>query len=238
MPDSQHISHKFEKELTQLRTDILKMGETLAEHLSTVIHSIETKTALESTAINKREEQINDLEVYLDTKCVNLLALHSPTASDLRFVISAGRMVDDLESMGDEITRISFILKSLVDKMDAKQDQPLFADIRQIADSLVEMLRNTLNAYQEEDAKAAVELILQERAMNATHENSVRARVTWIMEEPRIVKIAVPCFWILRSLERIGKCIRQINNHIIYDLEGKDARHMSSQVVKEHFMQK
>ena len=234
----QHISAKFEKELAGLRNDILKMGQLLAKQLEEVVLSIDKKKPRKNKIISKHEQQINELEGSLDTKCVNLLALHSPTASDLRFIIGVSRMVNDLESMGDEITKTSFTLQKMLEKSEAGKDYHLYADLKNIADELLQLLLDTLHAYEEENTEAAAKLIIKEREMDILYQNATRARITWIMEDPGTVKIAVHVFWMLRSMERIGKCIRQVNNHHIFVQKGTDTRHMSSEKVKDKFIKR
>ena len=230
-----HISQQFEKELYQLKKNLLDMGDLLVNHLGDVIDTIENRKA-NTKNTDVIEKAINDLEIYLDDECVRLLAIHRPAASDLRFVISASRIVNDMESMGDEITRISYIVRTLLKSMGKDHDTQFFVDIRQISKNFSELLRNTLKAYREDDYNLAAELVVAERDMDAMYDNAVRSRITLIMEEPRNVKTAVHCFGILRSLERIGKCTRQINNHTIYRVRGMDVRHMSKSRLKEKFM--
>lgn len=230
-----HISEQFENELHQLKNSLLKMGELLANHLDDSIDSIK-EHKINTENIETIEKNLNDLEIYLDNECVRLLAIHGPAASDLRFVISASRIVNDMESIGDEITRMSYAMKALLENMGKSDNTQFFVDIQQITKSLSQLLRDTLKAYQEDDYSLAARLIVAERDMDAQYDNAVRSRITLIMEEPRNVKTAVHCFWILRSLERIGKCARQINNHIIYRVEGTDVRHMSRSKLKERFM--
>ena len=230
-----HISKLFEKELNQLKQNLLKMGDLLINHLDNTIDAIKERN-IRTKDIESIEREINNLEVFLDTECVRLLAIHKPAASDLRFVISASRIANDLESIGDEVTRMSYAMKALLKNMAKDDTTKFFSDIQQITKNLSQLLRDTLQAYNQDNYNQAARLILAERDMDAQYDNAVRSRITLIVEEPSNLKNAVHCFWILRSLERIGKCARQINNHIIYRVHGTDVRHMSSDRVKETFM--
>ncbi len=235
MKQNIHISENFEKELSQLKQRLLEMGEILAHNLDNTISAL-TENKIRTESVETIEKKINDLEIFLDKECVRILAIHTPAASDLRFIISASRIVNDIESIGDEVTRMSYAMNSLLAGLDKNENVAFLADILQISKTLSTLLKDTLKAYQDDDYSQAAHLIVAEREMDPQYDNAVRSRITLIVEEPRNLKNAVHCFWILRSLERIGKCIRQINNHIIYRAHGTDVRHMSSDWVKEVFM--
>ena len=232
---SKHISSHFDNDINKIRCTIHKMGDLLVDRLDSVAQNIHSPTDPKKSAAF--EESINKLEVNLDEECVSVLALHRPAAGDLRFVISAGRIGNDLESIGDEIARLSQGLTKLIENTSRDED-PSLSDIKQITINLVELLRSALTAYQEKDARGAATVVLQEREMEEQFQNAIRSRITMIVEEPRSVKSTVHCFWILRSLERIGKCTRQIANHILYLVEGSDVRHKSQEHLRYKFLGK
>ncbi len=232
---SKHISSHFDDDINKIRDIIHEMGDLLVDRLDSVAQNINSPTDPKKSA--EFEESINKLEVNLDEECVNLLALYRPAASDLRFVISAGRIGDDLESIGDEIARLSQGLTKLIENTSRDED-PSLSDIKQITINLVELLRSALIAYQKKDVPGAATVVLKEREMEEQFQNAIRSRITMIIEEPRTVKSTVHCFWILRSLERIGKCTRQIGNHILYLIEGSDVRHKSQEHLRYKFLGK
>lgn len=228
-----HISTAFDKELNKLRDTILDMGHLIADKLQEAGKNISNPEDPQRSA--KFEESINKLEVNLDEECVRLLALHRPAASDLRFIISAGRIVDDLESIADEMARLSKGLAKLIEKTQGGDD-PMLGDIRKITLSLHELLNSVLQAYKDNDTRTAVNAVLQERDMEEQFQNAIRSRITMIIEEPSSVKSIVHCFWVLRSLERIGKCTRQIGNHVLYLVKGSDVRHKSRDYLHDEFL--
>lgn len=237
MKQKLHISGNFEKELNELKQQLLEMGEMLVRNLDNTVDAIK-EHKIHTESIETIEKKINDLEIFLDKECVRILAIHTPAASDLRFIISASRIVNDMESIGDEITRMSYAINTLLSGINPNESTAFFSDIQQISKNLAKLLKDTLEAYRNDDHNQAAHIIVTEREMDAQYDNAVRSRITLIVEEPRNLKNAVHCFWILRSLERIGKCTRQINNHIIYRVHGTDVRHMSSDRVKEEFMKR
>ncbi|MBE8182328.1 MAG: phosphate signaling complex protein PhoU [Candidatus Portiera sp.] len=229
-----HISTTFDKHLDKLGGNTLKMGSLLSERLTNISQNIGKPVDAKSSAAFEKE--INALEVKLDEECVRLLALHRPAASDLRFVISSSRIINDLESIGDEIARLTDAIANMLDNLNEKDD-PSLNDIADITSKLAGLLKEVLIAYDNEDCVQAARIILKEREMEELFRNAIRTRITMIMEEARNVKSSVHGFWMLRSLERIGKCTRQIGNHILYHVEGHDARHKSREHLRERFLE-
>lgn len=211
------------------------MGNLLSERLSRIAEDI--GTPLDDKSVAAFEQEINKFEVNIDDECVKLLAIHRPAASDLRFVISSSRIVNDLESIGDEIARLNQSAAKLIENLNAKEE-PSLGDIRQIIVGITELLNEVLASYDNDDLVQATRAILKEREMDEQFLNATRTRITMIMEEPRTVKSTVHGFWMLRSLERIGKCTRQVGNHVLYHLEGHDVRHRSRHHLMEKYLDK
>lgn len=228
-----HISSTFDQRLDKLEGNILKMGGLLIDRLTGVAADI--GKPLDAASSAAFETEINQLEVKLDEECVRLLALHRPAASDLRFVISSSRIINDLESIGDEIARLSESTSKMLDNLSGK-DEPALSDMGSITSTLAQLLQEVLDAYNNQDCVQAARVVLKEREMEELFQNAIRMRITMIMEEARNVKSSVHSFWMLRSLERIGKCTRQIGNHVLYQIEGYDVRHKSRDHLRERFL--
>ena len=211
------------------------MGELLNQRLAKMAEDIDKP--MDSKSSEKFETEMNKYEVNIDKECVKLLALHKPSASDLRFIISTSRVVNDLESIADEILRFNEAKESLIKNL-GKKEEPTFSDINQIILNMDELLKEVMFAYDHKDAEKAAKVIIKERDMEERILDAIRTRIVKIIEEPSSVKSIVHSFWILRSLERIGKCIRQVGNHVLYMLEGNDTRHKSREHLRDRFLNK
>src|SRR5512139_1864967 len=97
----------FQKELQELKEDLLKMAALVEEAISTAIQSLVKRDSDLAKKTFEGEDRINRMEIDIDDKCLKLLALRQPMAADLRFITSAMKIITDLERMGDQAVNMA-----------------------------------------------------------------------------------------------------------------------------------
>jgi len=96
----------FQKELTQLKENLLKMATLVEETIRDAISALMNRDPEMINRTMAKEDKINAMENAIDEMCLKLLALRQPLAADLRFITSAMKIVTDLERMGDQAINI------------------------------------------------------------------------------------------------------------------------------------
>ena len=104
---TQHISRQFNTELEHVRSDVLRMGGLVEEQLGIALAGLRDRQLLGLERVREAEREINRLELSIDEACLRIMVRRQPAASDLRLLLSAGRIVADLERMGDEASRLA-----------------------------------------------------------------------------------------------------------------------------------
>ncbi len=97
----------FQKELAQLKENLLKMATLVEETIRDAISALMNRDSEMITRTMEKEDKINAMENAIDEMCLKLLALRQPLAADLRFITSAMKIVTDLERMGDQAINIA-----------------------------------------------------------------------------------------------------------------------------------
>jgi phosphate transport system protein len=104
----------LDPELQILKENLLEMIDLTKDQLIKCLHAIETNDAKATKEVMKKEERINNLELNIDKDCENILALHSPVATDLRFDLAALKISANLERIGDNSKNLaSYINKNI-----------------------------------------------------------------------------------------------------------------------------
>ena len=111
--EREHISMSFDMELDALRTKILAMGGKVEMMIAGSIKALLDRDSALADQIIAMDHEVNGLEVTIDERCLQLLALRQPAARDLRFISLALKIVTDLERIGDHCANMAKRVKEI-----------------------------------------------------------------------------------------------------------------------------
>jgi phosphate transport system protein len=217
-----HISSRYNEDLQRLLSNVLGMGGLVERQLVHAIGGITEPDEDVVTRVAQDEVQVNQLERDIDEDCSRILATRSPTASDLRLIITILKTITDLERIGDEGEKIAAIAARL-----AMRERPRnrYRELRNLGEVVIGMVHDTLDAFARHDTNLALEVLRRDRAVDEEYEGIHRQSITFMMEDPRAIRRALDVMWVVRSLERIGDHSKNICEYLIYLVHGRDVRH-------------
>ena len=163
------------------------------------------------------------MEVSIDKECARILALRHPAASDLRLVISVSKVTNDLERIGDEAAKVA---QQTLELSDGDHSEQGYIEVRHIGEQVRLMVREALDSFARFDADAALQVAKKDKDVDREYGSALRELVTFMMEDPRYITRVLNVLWSLRALERIGDHARNIAEHVIYLVKGRDVRHL------------
>lgn len=217
-----HISQQFNADLEGLRTDLLEMGGLVEKQIRDAVKAIEQVDSEIAQKVMENENKVDDKEVAIDEMCTLILAKRQPAASDLRMVLAVSKAIRDLERMGDEAQKIARMAIALSEEGVGPHG---YIELRHIGSGVLRMLRHSLDAFARYDVKLALNVVKEDHIVDQEYKTALRELVTYMMEDPRSISRAMNVLWALRSMERIGDHARNIAEHVIYLVKGKDVRH-------------
>lgn len=208
----------FTSELEQLRLQVEVMALRVDAALERTTRVLATgDEALAATTV-AADDEIDAMLVSLTERCYDLLRRESPVASDLRFVVSVLRVLEELERIGDLALRVVKLVP----------DQPLLAAHDEVFRSLVDMAtvartlyRTAVDAWVGQDLDAACTLAVRNRVMDG-HYSTLLASIV-ALEGPGATAVAVSAVVVGRSLERIADHTVIIGERLRYLLTGDPA---------------
>lgn len=225
-----HIFHQFDKELEDIRSQVMAMGGLAEKQLADALSALLNFDGKLAEAVIANDSQINDMDVAVDGACIEVLVRRQPTASDLRLVLAVIRTINDLERIGDEAKHVAKIALRLVDKV-AIEDR--LGPIEHMGERVKQMLHQSLDALARADGQQAILVALADKNVDKDHDLIMRQLLTYMMEDPHNIPDITPLCWCARALERIGDRSRNICEHIIYLVKGKDVRHANLEQLAE-----
>ena len=230
MNESQHLSSQYDEELSNLRTHVLQMGGLVETQVSAAIEAYSTGEIASVKTIVETDRKVNELEKAIDDDCAHIIAKRQPTASDLRLVLGISKIVTDLERAGDEAKKIAKGVRRIYENGHMPVQYGI--GVRHIAEAALGMVRQALDAFARLDTKLAEAVIHADNDVDTEFKSIMRQLITHMMEDPRTITTSMDIIWISRAVERIGDHAKNVAEHVIFIVEGRDIRHMGKKTEK------
>jgi len=218
----QHISRQFNQDLEDIKGQLLEMGGMVERQLSDAVRALETADSRLADHVMVEEEQIDQMERDIDENCTTIIALRQPAATDLRMIMVVAKSIRDLERIGDEARKIA---RTAI-QLSADGGSPRgYMEVRHIANGVCTMLNEALDAFMRFDSQTAIETMAKDEVIDQEYNSALRELITYMMEDPRSISRVIKVLWVLRALERVGDHAKNICEHVVYLVEGKDIRY-------------
>jgi phosphate transport system protein len=215
------MTKQFEEDLNSLKQQLLKMAAKAETMIHLSMQALVQRDLSLAAELPELEDDVNKLQLDVDDRCFKLLALRQPMAHDLRFIIAAGKISSDLERIGDLTINIHENTKVLLQFPELK---PLI-DIPKMADLSRQMVRDSLDAFVEEDAVKARNTVVRDDEVDSLKNQVFREVLTYMISDPRTIQVGMQLVLVSRHLERIADHATNIAEDVVYLVEAKDIRH-------------
>jgi len=234
--DGKHTLRRFDDDLESYRALTLNMGETALAQVQQAVTALTTGNVNVAHRVCDNEKRIDQFDIEGQEHSIKLLALHHPVARDLRFIVSLSRTITDLERVGDEAERIAQLVIENFDEHHRFIDLILFDAADEMAGVVVEMLKHSLDAVEQDNVDLAVQVIQQEDRMDKRLDGSMRRLATYMLEDARNIKVIMDAVIILRALLRVAAHAANICENLILYVTGKDVRYMQAAHLSEGYL--
>jgi phosphate transport system protein len=215
------MQRHFHEELDGLKQTLLAMGALVEDQIRRVMRALIDRDDVLAQNVIERDREVNAYDVEVDEKCVELLALHQPTAGDLRFITTAMKIVTDLERIGDQAVNIA---QRALELSREPQLKP-YIDLPRMADRAQRMVKESLDAFVARDTELARQVCAADADVDALKEQIFRELLTFMMEDARTIPRAIRLILISRFLERVADHATNIAEMVIYMVDSKMVRH-------------
>jgi len=215
------MQRHFHEELEALKQTLLAMGGLVEDQIRRVMTALLERDSELAQEVIDRDAQVNAYDIEVDEKCVELLALHQPTAGDLRFITTAMKIVTDLERIGDQAVNIA---QRALELNREPQLKP-YIDLPRMAEKSQRMVKESLDAFVTRDTELARRVCAEDAEVDALKEQIFRELLTFMMEDARTISRAIRLILISRFLERVADHATNIAEMVVYMVESKIVRH-------------
>ncbi|MGB7493576.1 MAG: phosphate signaling complex protein PhoU [Candidatus Acidiferrum sp.] len=217
------MERHFEKDINDLKERLVWMGNLAERAVHQAVHAVLESDEELAKRVLDEEDAINEMQLEIDNRVVQLLALHQPMAADLRFVLAASRINNDLERVGDQAVNIAQGALRILRHPRVKP----YVDLPRMTDLVEEQVRNSLNAVVRRDVGLAQKVMANDDQVDHYRDQIFRELLTYMMGDSSLVFPAFDLILVAKNLERIGDHSTNIAEDVVYIVQGLDVRHPS-----------
>jgi len=217
----QHTNRQYEEDLRGLRAGLLKMGGLVERQIAEAVESLVDRDSDHAREVIQRDAEVNRMDVENDEQSIRLLALHQPTASDLRFITTGLKITPDLERIGDNAVNIC---ERALELNEVPQLKP-YIDLPRMAEIAQSMVKDSIDAFMRGDTELADQVIERDDEVDVLNYQVYRELLSYMAEDPHTIASATRLLFISKYLERIADHATNISEDIIFWVRGLDVRH-------------
>ncbi|MFN7946599.1 MAG: phosphate signaling complex protein PhoU [Blastocatellia bacterium] len=216
----------LDPELDQLRDYVLLMGGEVEMAIDRAMRSLVERDSELAVDVLASDDRIDAMELEVDRTCIRVLALKSPEARDLRFVITAVKLTPILERIADHACNIA---RAALD-LNREPQLRSYVDLPRMSHLAREMLRDALDAFATADAAAARGVLARDDEIDRLYDLIFHDLMDYMSRDAAAASRAARLLLVAKHLERIGDYVTDICEQIVYMKEALVIRH--SQLVK------
>ncbi len=212
----------FKQKVIELKHQLIQDASLVEDMIAKSIKGLLDRNAdLLKEVIDTQEPKVNDYDKAIEKMCVELIAQFEPVARDLRMVIMMIKMNKDLERMADHAVNICesgvFLLSNPI--------LGPYDDLRLMSENTVRMLKDSINAFVNEDVHLAEAVCDRDNIVDTTGDKILKDLTQIMRGKKDAIPRGLQIMRIAHNLERIADLSTNIAEEVIYIVEGRDIKH-------------
>lgn len=209
------------RDLDQLHKSLLDLGGSVEIAIRDATAALFSRDVELAHKVMEREREIDLAEVQIEEDCLKMLALHQPVATDLRFVIAALKVDNDLERMGDAAESIAARALQLAELPPVEIPEPLFAMVQ----AAKGMTRKALECLVHADVVLARQILVDDDSVDSAQRSMFDALQERMRQRPEQIEACVLLLSATRQVERVADLATNIAEDVIFLHQGEIVRH-------------
>jgi phosphate transport system protein len=218
------MSVHLQREIDELKKHILSVCTLVEEQVQQAVVAVIDRNAGLARQVERRDQEIDRMEVEVEEDCLKILALYQPVAVDLRLVVAVLKINNDLERIGDLAVNIARKAAALA----CAPVPEVRADVVAMWEKVRGMLHDSLDALVRVDAALAAEVRARDDEVDQMKRRLRLAIEALIQSAPDRIEGLLRLLAVVRNLERIADYATNIAEEVVYVAEGRITRHRAT----------
>jgi phosphate transport system protein len=215
------MDRHFDEELQRVKKALLEVAAMVEDSIVRSLDAMKRKNVKAAEKVLEIDHEIDQREIAIEEQCIELIARHQPVGADLRFLIGAIKINNDLERMGDHAVNIATQVSYIIDKPRIKN----VTNIWSMARAVKEMLKMSVESFMSNDVEKAQRVCERDNIVDEMRDEIIRILLTHMLEDPEKIGTAIPLFLVAKNLERIADLSTNICEDVIYIAQARVIKH-------------
>ncbi len=215
------MKRHFERELESLKIGLIKMASMAEEVVRLSIRALLEGDETLASRVIENDDRINAMEIEIDNAIIDLLALQQPVAVDLRLILAAQKINNDLERIGDHAVNIA---QSAVSFLGRKENARL-EDIQAMTAIAESMLRDAIDGFIHQDAGLCRAVLQKDDEIDQMNVRLVQSVIAQMKADKRSIDSGIDVIRVSRNLERVADLATNIAEDVIFILQARVVKH-------------
>lgn len=217
------MERHFERNLAELQQRVLWMSSLAERAVHQAVRAVFEGDEALARQVLSEETAVNEMQMEIDERVLQMLALYQLMAADLRMVLAISRINADLERIGDQAVNIAESAQRILRHPRVKP----YVDLPRMSEIAESMVRDSLNALIHKDVEMARDVLQRDDQLDRLRDQIFRELLTYMMENSAVVFPAFELILVAKNLERIGDHATNIAEDVFYIVAGRDVRHQT-----------
>ena len=217
------MNRTFDENLDKLRTRLIRMGSLVEEQVEFAIRALHEGNVQLAQIVIDRDDKVDKLDLKIDKQCQRIFALNQPVASDLRLLLAAIKINNELERIGDMAASVA----STVIAHPSAPQLGLEISIDSLSKAVHKLISSSIDAFINNDPDLAAHILPTDARVN-TLSSELQATLTSIMmERSETVSDGAQLLICIHTLGRMADHATNIAENVIFLVKAKLVRHRS-----------
>jgi phosphate transport system protein len=213
----EHTIKSFDADLQELARMIAEMGGLAERQIGDAIDALSRHDSRLARSILAADARIDALQHEIEEKAILTIARRQPMAVDLRDIVGALRVSNDLERIGDLAKNIAKRVEVVENELNL---QKVMRGVEHMTELVLTQIKDVLDAFARRDVAKAVQVWRSDEEVDAVNNSLFRELLTYMMEDPRNISVCIHLLFCAKNIERMGDHATNIAETIYYIVEG------------------
>jgi phosphate transport system protein len=213
-----HTAKAFDSDLQEIMRKVAEMGGLVEKQISDAVQALLERDAELGERVIATDPTIDAMQRDIEEKAILTIARRQPMAVDLREIVGAMRVCNDLERIGDHAKHIG---KRVVALGGDLYPQTLIRGVEHMAELVLAQIKQVLDAYAGRDLQGALVVWKGDEEVDALCTSLFRELLTYMMEDPRNITFCMHLMFCAKDIERMGDHATNIAETVYFMIEGR-----------------